>query len=169
MELQILVGAESKEWLKDAEALVNRLEKVLKAISTNSSLKGKDIVEGEEDEEVTARADNEDDEDFAAPSKKKAGKKAKSFDDDEDETAELKAAATDDDEDEEFEKPTKKKAKKLTVDDVNDACKERAADEGGGKEGRKVVLGILKKKFKVESVSELEETQYAAVISAMKS
>jgi hypothetical protein len=168
MELQILVGAESKEWLKDAEALVNRLEKVLKAISTNSSLKGKDIEE-EDEEADTARADNEDDEDFAAPSKKKAGKKAKSFDDDEDDTAELKAAATDDDEDEEFEKPTKKKAKKLTVDDVNDACKERAADEGGGKEGRKVVLGILKKKFKVESVSELEETQYAAVISAMKS
>jgi hypothetical protein len=168
MELQILVGAESKEWLKDAEALVNRLEKVLKAINANSSLKGQNIEEDKESGEDTLNKVNEDDEDFT-PVKKTSGKKAKSFEDEEEADLGSSPETDSDDEDEEFEKPTKKRAKKITLDDVNDACKERAADEGGGKEGRSVVLKILKKKFKVDSVSELEETQYAAVISAMKS
>lgn len=55
-----------------------------------------------------------------------------------------------------------KKEKKITIDQVNDACKTRA-----GRSNRAEVLGILKKKFKTQSVSELKETQYADVIKAM--
>jgi len=57
------------------------------------------------------------------------------------------------------------KAKKVTIDSVNDACKKRAA--AGGKKGRAEVLAILKKKFKTESVSDLEPEDYQKCIDAM--
>jgi len=56
----------------------------------------------------------------------------------------------------------KKTAKKLTVNDVNTACKEKAAATD-----RKTVLSILKKKFNVASVTELKAEQYGDVIKAM--
>lgn len=162
MEVKLLVGAESKQWLQDMESLTSRLEKVAAKIKGSASLKGHFIEEDEDEADLKKdAAADEDDGDFVAT--KKASKKAKSFDDDE----EGETESTNDEE--EFEAPTKKRAKKLTVDDVNDACKERATDEGGGKAGRMAVLGILKKKFKVQSVTDLDEKQYAAVISAMKS
>jgi hypothetical protein len=102
----------------------------------------------EETEEVES-----DDEDFA-PKKSTAKKAAASFDDDEEN-------------DEEEAPPKKKKAPKISLDDVNDACKARAVEEGGGKTGRGIVVAILKKKFKTESVGELKPEQYAAVIEAM--
>lgn len=105
------------------------------------------VVEEEEAEEVEV----DEDEDFA-PKKSKKKAAAKVFEEDDEEEVEEEAP------------PKKKaKAKKVTVDDVNDACKARAASGS-----RAEVLGILKKKFKVASVSELEPEQYAAVIAAME-
>lgn len=144
LELGIMAGAESKAFLVDLTKQIDRLEKLYGGKKT--------AVEADDEEtetEVEAAADSDDDEDFT-PVKKTKAKAAKSFDDDED------------DAEEEEVKPAKK-AKKITLDDVNDACKARAA---GGR--RKEVLAILKKKFKTESVSTLEPEQYPALIAAMK-
>lgn len=143
LELVVMAGKESKQWLADVTEIVERLEKA------TAKLKGSSVTEDVETETTT---DDDDDDDFT-PTKSKATVKAKSFDDD--------------DTGEDEEPVIKKKAKKITVDDVNDACKARAA-ETGGKEGRQEVLTILKKKFKVASVNDLEPEQYAAVIAAMK-
>lgn len=87
--------------------------------------------------------------------------------DEDDYEDEVEADEVDEDDDED-EKPKAKKAKKLTADDVNEACKALLSALGGGKTARAKVLGILKKKFKTESVSELKPDQYAAVIKAME-
>ena len=83
-----------------------------------------------------------------------------------------KAAASDDEEEEEVVAPKKAaKAKKLTSDDVNNQAKAYATaliKRGKtGPEARKAVVAILKKKFEVSSVTELESDQYAAVIKAL--
>ena len=57
------------------------------------------------------------------------------------------------------------KAKKVTIEEVNAACKARA--RAGGKDGRKQVLAILKKQFKTESITEIAQNEYANVIKAM--
>lgn len=54
------------------------------------------------------------------------------------------------------------KAKKLTLDDVNDACKAHAAANG-----RPATLELLQKKFKTQSVTALKPEQFEACISAM--
>ncbi len=115
-----------------------------------------EAVEPEESEE-------EAEEDFAP--KKKAGKKKAAFD--EDEGAE-ESEEEESEEDEEEAAPKKKgkaaKAKKLTTDDLNDACKARVArliETGNGKVTGKMardnVLKLLKKNFGVETVSEIDE------------
>lgn len=108
------------------------------------------------------------DEDFAPKKKSSKQKAAASFDEEEetDEAEETEEAEVE--EDEEDPAPKKKaKAKKITLDDVNDACKAKAQSIGG-KEGRTQVLTILKKKFKTETVSALKPEQYQAVIDAME-
>ncbi len=110
--------------------------------------------------------------------KPKATAKAASFDD-EQEATEIEAEETQSDDTEDFKTQTSKTkskvstqpakkvaAKKLTVDDVNDACKAKAASIGG-KAGREQVLTILKKKFKTTSVTELEPEQFEAAIAAI--
>lgn len=146
LEVSLLVGEESKRWLSNIEALITKLEKL-----TGSAVKAA-ALDTEDDE----ASDVDDDEDFAskAKTKKTATVKAKSFEDDE--------------ETEDEEPAPRKRAKKLTVDDVNDACKEYAREMGGGKDGKLEVLKILKKKFKTDTVTELEPDQYAAVIAAMQ-
>lgn len=148
LELALLVGADSKEFLAQLTDVVERLE----ALKLDGSIDRKAQAE---------EIDEDQDEDFT-PKTKAAKKAVKDFDEDED----LEAASSDETEDDFTDKKTTKKAKKLTVDDVNDACKARAA-QTGGKEGRNEVLAILKKKFKTTSVSELKPEQYAAAISAM--
>jgi hypothetical protein len=158
LELAILVGQESKEWLQKLETLVARLE------SAGGGGKVKDSDAEEDDEDLTP--------------KKKAAKKV-DFDDDED-SDDADSDDNDDSEDEDSEdddeeekpkrgRPAKKKA--LTDDDVNQACKERVArlveDGTDQKEARAEVVGILKKKFKVKSVAELDPDQYEAVIKVM--
>lgn len=128
-------------------------------------------------------ATTESDEDFEdKPTKKPAAKKKPvgDFDEDEatDEAATTEEDSTEDSEDEstdedvDDEPPTSKKSKKLTVEDVNDACKRKVhalIDKGvAGAEARSRVLGILQKKFKVKSISSLKATQFADAIAAMK-
>lgn len=101
-----------------------------------------DFAQAEEEDsgvDFDAEESSEEEDDFAAPPEKKAAAK--------------KAAAP--------------KPPKLTIDDVNDACKKKAASIGG-KPGREKVLAALKKHFKTSSVSELKPEQYAACIKLME-
>ena len=169
LELCILAGAQTKEFLSELAGLVERLEKAVRP-------------ETEPAPSIKVLGADEDDDFAPAPAKKAKAAKAKpaeSFDDEEDAPAEMteeasdvpptkKAASFDDfeDETEEAPAPAKKtkapKEKAFTMDDVNDACMERA-----GRTNRSEVLGILKK-FKVKSVTELQPAQYADVIKALK-
>ena len=152
LEVAMLVGSESKQFLVDLTKLIERME------AAAGGKKKKVEATDDDDEPVD---DSGDDDEEKAP-KKKAGKKAAAADEDDDSDTDEETESATDDADDEEEKPAKKKAKKVTLDDVNDACKARAA---GGK--RKEVLKILKKNFGVETVSDLESDQYGAVIKAM--
>lgn len=102
--------------------------------------------------------DDDDDEEELLPKK---GKKT-IIEDDEDEEDEILNVEEDDDDDEEEAPVPKKKASKKkgpTLNDVQDACKKASR-----KLTREKVLKVLKKKFGVASVSELEPDQYADVI-----
>jgi predicted transcriptional regulator len=155
LEVAMLVGAESKAFLATLTEQIDRLEKLTAGIAAPTKATKKAAAPAPvEDEE----AEESEDKEFTAPTKATKKAAAKSFDEDESENEEA--------EEETAPAPKSKKAKKVTLDDVNDACKARAADTGG-KEGRTEVLGILKKKFKVASVSELKPEQYQAVIEAM--
>ncbi len=102
-----------------------------------------------------AAEESDDDEDFGSKKKSTKERVAAAFESDDDDAGFTDAP------------PAKKKAKKITLEDVNEACKARAKATGG-KEGRAEVLKILKKQFKTESVSSLDEDQYADVIEAME-
>lgn len=117
------------------------------------------LLEGMEPKEASAKANTEtdDDDDDFKPTKGSPKKQAKSFDDEEPEETENES-----DDEAPPKKAKGKKSKKITSDDVNDACKKRASGDR-----RKEVLAILKKQFKTESVSDIEEDQYADVIKAM--
>lgn len=164
LEIAVLAGAESKQFLVDLTKQIDRLEAALKGAPAAKSAPAKNTAPVDADEEVET---SEDDEDFA-PKKAAKGKKAAAAFDDEEET-EAEEAASDDDEGFMEAAPAKKaapKAKKLTVDDINDACKARAAATGG-KEGRAEVLALLKKHFKTTSVSEVKPEDYAKLIKVM--
>lgn len=120
-----------------------------------------------------AETEAADDEDFGGSAKKSTkgkaapAKAAASFDEEElnEEQAEESAETESSDDEGDFMEaaPAKKETKKkITVNDVNDACKAKAAASD-----RKTVLGILKKKFNVTSVTELDAKQYADVVKAM--
>lgn len=166
MEIAVLAGAESKQFLVDLTKQIDRLEALTGTKGLSASVKKSAPVPGDENMPDA-------DEDFAPKAKKTTA--ATKFDDDEDAAPVAKKTAApveDEDSDGDFMAPpvktaAKAKAKKLTVDDVNDACKAKAVSIGGA-EGRKEVLGILKKKFKTQSVSELQPEQYAEAIAAME-
>lgn len=156
LEVSMLVGPESKQWLVSMEGLLARMEK-LAGVAGSKAAKTVDAEETESEEA------EEEEEDFGAK-KSKAKKKAKGFDEEEEESEE-----SEEEEEEEEEAPKKKtKSKKIELDDVNDACKKKCIEEGGGKEGRAVVLKILKKHFKTESVTDLKPEQYAKAIELME-
>lgn len=193
LELGIMAGAESKQWLMDITKIVDRLEALL--VKTETRVQ---TGVAEDDEETAPQpvkatkgkkavpAPSFDDEDEEEETAKPAAKATSSFDDEDEEeetaapvkaTKGKKAAASFDDEVEEDEAPVapskKTKEKKLTFDDVNDACKARVLREiqtrgCTGKDARSAVLKLLTKKFKVTSVSELEPTQYADLIKVMQ-
>lgn len=178
LELKIMAGAESKAWLADLTKIVERMEKAMngKVVTLPTPPVSDDEDEDfepkpaaratklkthafDEDEDTgTTEEDEDDDVSFGTikePAKKTSKKVTASFDDE--------------DEGEEDEMPAPKaakskttKPKKTTLDDVNDACIARAT-----RGNRAEVLGILKKKFKVKSVTDLEPEHYEAVVKAM--
>lgn len=108
----------------------------------------------------------------AAKGKAKAASAEESFDEDDGFNEDAESSFDDDSFEEEEVKEAPKKGKgkaapKVTIDQVNDACKERVK-KIGGPDARKKVLALLKKNFGVTSVSELEPSQYADVVASMK-
>lgn len=185
LELALLAGAETKKFLADFTTQIDRLEALTtKAVGTKAKSKAAEEDEDEEDTE-------DEDDGFAGKSSKKAkGKKAAAFDDeDEDEESEEseddeeaeETEETEDEDEEESAAASKKSAKgktaaagkasgkkkpKLTVDDVNDACKARAA-KIGGKPGRDKVLKLLQTNFGTKSVTNLKPEDYEEAIAVM--
>lgn len=151
LELALLVGEETKTFLANLTKQIDRLEKLGEKTVPEEIAQAEAAVDEDEEDLVPKKS-----------AKKAPAKKPVSFDDDE--PAEPEADVEEDD-DSYAAKFKPKKAKKVTLDDVNDACKALALHIG--KTGRQHVLGILKKKFKTETVSGLEPEQYAACVEAM--
>jgi len=120
-----------------------------------------DAADDEAEEQDTTADDEDDNEDFGTTKKSTKKAAAAAFDDDADEETEEEA-------EEKTVKKSAKKAPKITEEMVNAACRDRAIAEGGGKKGRAVVEGILKKKFKTLSVSSIKPEDRGAVIEAME-
>lgn len=148
LEIKFLAGHDTKEFLAGLEAITARLEKVARVLRAPEK----------EAPAVNEAGELEDNEPVRAPASKKAKTvpAAASFDDEPE--AEV--------EDEEPAPKSKKSKKGPTLDDVNDACIERAGQNK--KTGRAEVLAILKKEFGVKSVTDLQPSDYQAVIDAMK-
>ena len=129
---------------------------------------GKAAEETEETENEETETEDSEGDDFGAKPSKRGKKSSKSFDDEgegeETEDESENEETEDESEAEETEaKPAKNaKAKKLTADDVNDACKELV-----GRTNRATVIGILRK-FRVKTVSDLDPSDYEAAIKAFK-
>lgn len=159
LELGIMAGAESKVWLADLTKQIDRLERLTGGKGLKAEVTSDEI---EEEQDVPVDAETEE-EDFA-PKKAKPSKKAvAAF---EEETEE--AAEETEEEEADFAAPVKKakKAAKVTLDDVNDACKARARAVGG-KKGIEAVKAILLKKFKTDSITKIKEENYPAIVAAM--
>lgn len=174
LKIALLAGAESKQFLSTLTEQIDRLEGLIGKFPKTTGKAVSPADDGDGDDEESVEADD-DDEDFTAKPAKTVKKKAAAadFDDeDEDEEAAVEEDEAVETEEEELPPPPPKKlaakgkAKKISVNDVNEACKRRAA-AGGSENGRKEVLAILRKKFKTESVSALSEGQYQACIDAM--
>lgn len=158
---------------KELAAIGKSLRVIGQILETGASVEGKRAANGAYDEEKkTAPAKTtgkkaaappaDEDDDFKADTGEANG-----FDDDDDTVAE--ASFDDAGGEEEEAKPAKKstkssngKAKKITLDDVNDACKAHAAAKG-----RPATLAVLQNKFKTQSVTALKPEQYETCISAM--
>ncbi len=135
LEVALLAGPETKAVLAELKELLDRLESVSRGVVT-----------------------------ITQPATETAALKAAVDEfDSETEDAEVETASDDDFMSEPEPKPTK--AKKITVAEVNEACKARA--KAGGKNGRAEVLKILKKNFKTESISALKENQYAKALEVL--
>ncbi len=160
LELKVLAGAESKAFLAGLAEQIDRLEKLTG---------GKGLKASSDDAPAPAADAAADDEDFAP--KKSTKKKGAAFDEDDDDAPAPKAAAKKgasfDEEEDDAPAPKAKKAPKVTLDDVNDACMEKMKALGGNKKAREQVVAILKKKFKVETVTELKPENYADAVEAM--
>jgi hypothetical protein len=146
-----LIGAHANGLKSSIHALEVQVT-ILKQLITSG--KGAQAAVDEEEEDLdTAPAsdDTEEDEEEIAPKKVAAKKKAAvNFGDDEDEEDEAPA-------------PAAKKAKKITADQVNDACKAHAAENG-----IKATKALLLKKFKTASITEIDPSKYADVLKAME-
>lgn len=202
LKLALLVGAESKEWLANLTKQIDRLERLsnpgakeVEAVPVEAEeedsrgeipkKRGRKpkakFAEGTGESEDSSDTDIsvDDDEDFPTVKTKGSGKSKKSESFDEDDTSENAddniLSETDDTDDDEPKpkKRFKKSANLSTIDDVNNACKDKLAayvDERGVGRGdaRKLVLRLLKKEFGVSSPDELTEDQYADAVAVLK-
>jgi len=142
-----LTSVETKTETTSKKSLAKEATKKAGAVKAQTSF---------EDDEETLEDDDE-----ATIENANGAASMDSFEDDETE-----AESSDDDfmKEEKSAKPKEKaKAKKWTVSDVNNACKAKAQATD-----RKTVLGLLKKHFKVTSITELDQSQYGEVIKLMK-
>lgn len=183
LELSIMAGAESKQFLAGLTKQLDRMEALVKVAGVEEDADTEDTDDEEEvaakpakkkaaasfdddeEEESDEDADDSEDEEEEAPVKKK--KTAAKFEEDDEDGEDT------DDEEEVSAKPAKKKAPKLTADDVQDACKAHvkylvAKKKKTGQEARAAVVGILKKHFKTTSVSSLKPEQFAPAIKILK-
>lgn len=165
MEMKVLAGNDSKQFLVELTKQIDRLELLAGKLGKGAAKKAP----GDDEDEEEARADaadddDDDDEEFAA---KKPVKKKPAFEDDEEDDADDEDDEDEEEDDEDDEPKAKTKGKKITADDCNDAAKARAASVGG-KKGREEVLKLMKKHFGTESVSELKPDQYAKFIKVME-
>jgi len=144
LELALLVGAESKEWLAKLESVVTRLESI-------------NIQRPTSEEPVEPEVNDEPEE---APVKQRASKKGVA----KKETPKVVEAneqeSTDIDMDDLFSEEAAEDEKPLepTIDDVRGVVKKFAAKHGKDK------TLLLLKKFKVESLPELKKAQYSKFI-----
>lgn len=174
LEMAILAGDESKKFLVGLTNQLDRLETLVGRLE-NTKKKANAAEEEDETEEVDADVDaDEDDEDEEIVPKKAAKKKKVELEDDEDDEDEEPAEEEDtdeddDDEDEPAPVAAKKSKKTKAVDaaDCSDAAKALLRAMGGQKKHRDAIKKLMKKKFKVESTSELEPEQYAAFVAFM--
>jgi hypothetical protein len=168
LELAVLAGSESKAFLVGLTKQIDRLEKISKGLTGSTEIRDASE-EDDEDEDFSSKPAKKKSASFEEDEETEETEETEESEEDEETDEEEETEETDEDEDEPAPVQTKKgrgRPKKLTVDDVNDACKTKAASIGG-KEGRTAVLTILKKKFKTQSVSELKPDQYQACIEAM--
>lgn len=178
LEMSILAGDESKKFLADLSQAVERLEKAAGKITA-----GKTSSNDDADEEVATAAPQpkrgrpakskafpasfveeseeaeESDEEEVAPPKKKGKVAAASFDDEED---------AEEESDEEEVAPKKKARGKLvegglSLDNINDACMERAK-----RTSRDEVQALLKKHFNVKSITALDPEDYLECMKLMR-
>lgn len=162
LELALLVGEQSRGFLASLTKQIDRLE----ALTTGAKKHA-----GVETADDTGPTPDDESEDYGQNKKalKTAATKkaAKSFEDDEDEEEKVESKPeADEDEEESFDKPAakaakSKKAKKVTREDVNAALKAYAKTTTFAK-----TKALLQKKFKIESVDDLEPEQYPEVIAA---
>lgn len=168
LELAILVGKESKEWLARLEAAAAKIEKA----------SGKKPSKTVDDEDETTNDDGDEDE---KPVKNKKKKPV----DDEDDDVEVDLSddedstdddgdgdSSDDDEDgseddegeteDEDEKPAKKKPSGPTLKEVGDAFKRYA-----GKKSRADALSIIKK-FKLKNINDARPADFGKILAALK-
>lgn len=160
LEISMLAGDETKQFLVSLTQQIDRLEKLMPKTQVTVSGPAPSALE-----ELP-----ETDDDFGGKPEK-APKKGASFDDEESEEKETPSEEEEDD----FGAPKAKAGrpkKKFTVDDANDACRgklEALTKKGNSpKEAREKVKGALKKHFGTESVSELTEAQWADCVKLMK-
>lgn len=178
-KMEITVSKEALEFLTRLETLVAGLDAVASSAKKKTPPKEKpaSVADG-----LVENVDEDADEDFTPKTKKKAAPASKSFDDEEDEVPndDVTEEQTEEGDGDFMEekpktkaKPKAPKVKKFTMADVNAACKARVTremsdNELDSKEARDAVLSILKKKFKVKSVTDLEPEDYAAVVAEME-
>lgn len=145
-----LIGAHANGLKSQIHALEVQVT-ILKQLITGGKAAAAAVDEEEEETEVAAAAVDEEEEELAAKPKPKK-KAAANFGDEEEEDEEPAAA------------PAKAaKAKKITADQVNDACKAHAAENG-----IKATKALLLKKFKTASITEIDSAKYGEVLKAME-
>jgi hypothetical protein len=118
--------------------------------------------------EADAAGDDEDVEEVPAPKKKPAAKKVVDEEEDIDDTEEVEETEEGEEAEEES---APKKGKKLSLPDVQAACKAKVhslVERGiSAADARARVVKMLTKEFGVKSVASLKATQYAEAIELM--
>lgn len=137
LEITLQLSDSCKELLESCTRLVERFEALQEPKQSQAAKPDDQVCEEEE---------------LIAPVTKTETKKVDSFNEEEDTPEEVSPPS----------KEKKAKTRKVTVDDVNDACKARARLHS-----RDAVLEILQKNFNTKTISSLNPDQYALCVELM--